>query len=508
MILTPYQVKGLAAFWEAYQAGHKRIVLTCPTGGGKTVMMGEVLLEALRLMLSAIVYVNKRLLTTQTSEALEEMNIPFGVRAAGHGEDSSFRVQLASMQTEHARLKSGKWDMHHSDIVIVDEAHVQQGKTAKAIFDKHVESGACILGLTATPLDMGEIYDHLIVAGTNSELRECGRLVPAIHYGCDEPDIKALKLKVQEGVDLTEQQNKKAIMTPTIFARVLDWYMKLNPSRKPALLFGPGVSESLWFAEKFVEAGIPAAHIDGSEIWMNGEFLTEGRKARKIVAEASRTGEVKVVCNRYVLREGVNWPWIEHLILAFVAGSLQTYLQIGGRGLRASPETGKTQVIIQDHGGAWWRHGSLNADRHWDLRYTNSIVSSLRADRMRAKKEREPWCCPACKQILNRGRCTCGWEKPPRPSRPVVQENGELREMVGDIFTPRRIYQKPNGEKLWEKMYYRSKTEKGQRTFRAAFALFAQENYFQWPDPTWRFMPKKEMDKYRLVKDVSVEDLH
>jgi superfamily II DNA or RNA helicase len=47
----------------------------------------------------------------------------------------------------------------------------------------------------------------------------------------------------------------------------------------------------------------------------------------------------------------VNWPWIEHLILAFVAGSLQTYLQIGGRGLRASPETGKTQVIIQDHGG-------------------------------------------------------------------------------------------------------------------------------------------------------------
>ena len=79
--------------------------------------------------------------------------------------------------------------------------------------------------------------------------------------------------------------------------------------------------------------------------------------------------------------------------------------------------------------------------------------------------------------------------------------------MVGDIFTPRRIYQKPNGEKLWEKMYYRSKTEKGQRTFLAAFALFAQENYFQWPDPTWRFMPKKEMDKYRLVKDVPMEDL-
>ena len=507
MELALYQSKGISDFWQAYAEGYKRIILTCPTGGGKTVMMGEILKDCLSRGLSAIVYVNKRLLTTQTSEALEEMDIPFGVRAAGHGEDHGYRIQLASMQTEHARLKSGKWDMHDADVVIVDEAHVQQGKTAKAIFDKHVENGATILGLTATPLDMGETYDHLIVAGTNSELRAAGRLVTAVHYGCDEPDLKALKLKVPEGADLSEQQNRKAIMTPTIFARVLDWHKKLNPEQKPALLFGPGVAESLWFAEKFVEAGIPAAHIDGGEIWMNGEFLSGGKRARKIVAEASRTGEVKVVCNRYVLREGVNWPWIEHLVLAFVAGSLQTYLQIGGRGLRSSPATGKTQLIIQDHGGAWWRHGSLNADRHWDLRYTNSIVSSLRADRMRAKKEHEPWCCPACKQILVRGQCTCGWVKPPRPSRPVIQANGELREMVGDIFTPRRICTKPNGETIWIKMYFRSKTERGCRTFRAAFALFAQENNFQWPDPTWKYMPKKEMDKYRLVKDVPMEDL-
>ena len=60
---------------------------------------------------------------------------------------------------------------------------------------------------------------------------------------------------------------------------------------------------------------------------------------------------------------------------------------------------------------------------------------------------------------------------------------------------------------MWEKMYFRSRTKKGERTFRAAMALFARENYFQWPDPTWRFMPKREIDKYRLVSEVPREHL-
>jgi superfamily II DNA or RNA helicase len=507
MDLLPYQSQGLDQLAEAIRAGHRRIVLTSPTGGGKTVMMGEILKRALAKGNRGIVYVNKRMLTTQTTDALSAMGIDHGIRAAGHGTDPSCLIQVASMQTEHARLKAGKWDMHDADIVLVDEAHVQQGKTAAAIFAQHVQMGAVVVGVTATPLDMGELYDHLIVAGTNSELRACGRLVPATHYGCDEPDFKALKLKDKEGADLTENENRKAIMTPTIFARVLEWHKRLNPEMKPAMLFGPGVQESLWFAERFVDAGIPAAHIDGADIWMNGEFLSSSRASRGILEDASRTGKVKVICNRYVLREGVNWPWIEHLILAFVAGSLQTYLQIGGRGLRASPETGKTGLIVQDHGGAWWRHGSLNADRVWNLNYTNSIVSAMRGDRMRAKVEKEPWRCPGCGQVLSRSVCPCGWEKPKKQSRPVVQANGELREMEGDIFKPRRIYTKPNGEELWEKMYFRSRTKKGERTFRAAMILFARENYFQWPDPTWRFMPKREIDKYRLVSEVPREHL-
>ena len=508
MELWPHQSRGINETLAAIARGERRICLTSPTGGGKTKMISTLISGYLDAGRRAVIYTNKKMLTTQNADAMSEMGITYGMRAAGHGTDTESLIQIASMQTEHSRVnRRQERALHNAELVIVEEAHVQLDKTAIKILNDHHAAGAAIVGVTATPLDMGEFYETLIVAGTNSELRACGALVPAIHYGADEPDLKALKIKESEGVNLTEKQAKKAIMTPTIFARVFDWYEKLNPERKPSILFGPGVNESLWFAEQFTKKGIPAAHIDGDDVWINGKFYPSDNDSRKAVADGSRDGSIKVVCNRYVLREGVNWPWIEHMILAYVVGSLQSYLQIGGRGLRASPSTGKTHLIVQDHGGAWWRHGSLNADRHWDLSYTNAIIAGLRGDRFRAKKETEPWRCPACAKIMTSAKCQCGFTCPPKRSRPVVQTDGSLREMTGDIYKPRRTMKHPNGEQIWERMFWRSRTEKGARTFRAAMALFARENNFAWPDRNWRFMPIHEIDFYRMVDSVPRERL-
>lgn len=512
MELKPHQTRGASETHAAIAAGERRIVITSPTGGGKTLIVGRLIADYLAMQRPSILYTNKKLLTSQNSDVLASLGLEHGIRADGHDTDLGQLVQIASMQTEHSRAtRSNVRSLHKADLVLVEEAHVQMGPTAKAILDKHHAEGAAIVGITATPLDMGEYYEKLIVAGTNSELRDCGMLVPAIHFGADEPDLKAMKIKETEDNNLGEKAQKKAIMTPTIFARVGEWFEKLNPEHKPTVLFGPGVQESLWFAEQFYSRkGLGSAHIDGDDVWINGKFYKSDPEARKAVADGSRDGSIVVVCNRYVLREGVNWPWICHGILAYVVGTLQTYLQIGGRFLRAFP--GKDHCTIQDHGGAWHRFGSLNADRHWDLSYTNSIVAGMRADRMRTKVDKEPWRCPKCGQIMSRSVCVCGHEMPPKKSRPVVQADGSLREMTGDIYRPRTTYSRPDGKAIWEKMFWRSRTEKGARTFRAAMALFARESMergkgYCWPDPTWPFMPIHELDKYRLVSSVPRERL-
>jgi hypothetical protein len=165
-------------------------------------------------------------------------------------------------------------------------------------------------------------------------------------------------------------------------------------------------------------------------------------------------------------------------------------------------------VSIQDHGGHWWRHGSLNIDRHWELEYTPTIAYGLRANRLREGKEAKPWRCPECSRICTRRACICGYEpKTVKVPKPVVSTDGELKMHSGDVFAPRRICKRPGAEKIWERMYWRSRTEKGARTFAAAFAMFARENYYQYPDPSWPFMPLNELDVFRLVADVPMNRL-
>jgi len=264
------------------------------------------------------------------------------------------------------------------------------------------------------------------------------------------------------------------------------------------------VPESLWFAEQFVSKGITAAHIDAEQIWINGHVYESTRETRDDVLEASKEGRIVVLCNRFVLREGIDAPWLAHGIFATVFGPLQSYLQSGGRLLRASP--GLESVTLQDHGGNWHRHGSLNADREWHLEDTSSSVAGLREDRLRAKKDWEPVRCPECARILNSLRCQCGWEaEGGRTSRPVISIEGELIEMHGDIYRPRRIDQRPELLKDWEKTYYRAK--KSDMTFRQAETLYAKEHKWRYRPRTLPLMPVAERDWHRKVGDVPVSRL-
>ena len=496
----PHQLKAVDDVLRAIASGEKRILLTSPTGGGKTKIMCNLIEHCVHGNQRVALYTNRRLLVEQTSRVMSAAGIDHGRRAAGYDDDDFFPVQVCSIQTEEARVyKARKWQLHDAKIVLVDEAHCQTGDVCRKILDEHVKAGAAVVGVTATPIGLGSMYDCLITAGNPTALRACGALVPAVHYGPDEPDLKAIRTSL--GEDLSEKQCVTAMMRFGVFGRVLESFNTLNPGKRPTLLFAPGVAESLWFATQFEKEGITAAHIDGESIYYQGKLEASTRARREEIFEASQDGKLTVICNRFVLREGVDMPWLRHGILATVFGSLQTYLQAGGRLLRAFP--GKESVTIQDHGGNWWRHGSLNEDRVWNLEYSAGMLAGMREDAYREKREIEPYRCPKCAKIVRGLKCACGWSaKKFIRARPVVQCDGQLKELHGEVFRARRISTKPNGAVLWERMYYRSKTDKGRRTFRVAAALFAQENNWGWPDPAWPFMPIHSLDWYRLVEDV------
>lgn len=527
----PHQTYAIEEVEKAIAADQKRILLTIPTGGGKTFVAASLIKIWRDQGFRTVVYTNRRLLVTQLSEMLDQYGITHGVRAAGRKERYDRDVQIASVQTEMARGKkaakmSAVATLHDCQRVLVDEAHLQTGDETEIIINQHLAEGAVKVGLTATPVDLQDYYDVLIQAGLTSELRACGALVEAIHFGPDEPDLKAFK-KLKKSLAqiesdtavISEGQARDLIMAPGIFGRVWEWFEKLNPTQEPTILFAPGVAESMWFAEQFEAKGVKAAHIDGKSIWVDGETKPTTQKLRQEVLDGSREGRIAVLCNRFVLREGIDAPWLAHGIFATVFGSIQTYLQSGGRLLRSHPST--PLVRIQDHGGNWWRWGGLNADRTWLLGNTANMMQGMRADALRQKKAPEPFLCPQCRAVCMAGRCrACGWSSQTIVrSRPVIGTNGELKFMTGDIFRPRTIYTKANGPALWKSMYWRSRTRKipkpdgtvkvvgYDRSFRSAEVVFAQENYWRWPDRRWPFMPKHEHDLYRLVGSVPFSDL-
>jgi superfamily II DNA or RNA helicase len=465
--------------------------------------------------LDSILFTNRRLLIDQLSDMMNKAGIPHGLRAAGHHPEHHHPFQIASLPTEHSRVVKAKtWETTPAKRVLVDEAHLHTNNMAQRIIGLYMEQGASVVYLTATPIGMGDVADELIQPSSLAEGRAHGALVLARHFGPDEPDLKQIgsvtwnddsdKTKSRRLVGSVDEHGEPDVKLVKLYGRVYANWKTLNPDGKPTILFAPGVKESVWFAQQFAARGVRAAHIDGEDVWVDGEFLRSSRATREEVLGESRTGTIGVLCNRFVLREGIDAPWLAHGILATVFGSLQSYLQSGGRLLRAHP--GLETVTIQDHGGNWYRHGSLNAERTWNLDFTANTLAGLREDRMREKLDAEPFRCPQCAMILATRRClNCGYVVPVGvKSRPVVTSEGELKEQRGDIFPPRRRRTQRDTVKNWTTAWFRA--YQAGMTFRQAETLFAREHYY-YPERNLALMPKAHGDWWRRVREVENDEL-
>lgn len=506
MSLWPHQVQARADIETAIKQGVRNLCVTCPTGGGKSRIMFE---DMNSDGTPKALYTDRRMLLDQLSRGLDSNSALFGVRASGVKPRLLEDIQLCMVQTEASRvLKKGR-DIHPASKIYIDELHKNGGAQMVSLLKKHRERrpDSVMIGFTATPLGIDHMAERLIIAGTNSELRRCGALVKAYHYGPDEPDTKWVgKVAVGEG-ECGLALNKRMEFAHRVFGSVIEHYMELNPEMRPAILFAPGVKESIWFAEELCAHGIKAAHIDGENVWVDGVLHRNDAALREEIAERHQRGEIKVVCNRFVLREGINWPWIYHGIFATVFGSLTSYLQAGGRILRAHESL--DHVVIQDHGGNWYRHGSLNEDREWKLGYTDRIVAGMREQAYREKQLQEPIVCPKCHAMrLSGPKCwSCGYEHTTK-SRLVLQKNGSLREMKGDIFR-KRIVLEPSVklEKEWTSRVNavrRSQKETVKdMTYAQLEVSFARDHNWRYAPRTLPEMPVDPVDWFRPVKEVT-----
>jgi superfamily II DNA or RNA helicase len=521
----PHQLRGLERWQDAYDRGVKRACLACPTGGGKTLMMRDVIVALVALGRRVSLLSNRKVLLDQLRGDLVDLRVDHGVRAAGHEPELDQPVQLCSLQTEVSRvLKRGQWPLHTNqpgDVAIFDEGHLHTVGHVVEYRRRVLAAGGRTLDVTATPIGMGNVADELIVAASNSELRACSAHLYIEHFAPDEPESLRGKSAPADGEDLTANQ-QRAVMGAVdengeanaklhgLYGRIWDNFEKINPDHDPFICFGPGVRESLWIAQQFTAKGVRTAHIDGEHIWLDGELHRRTAKDelwQEVLAE-SEAGTIKGLCCRFVLREGFNAPWLRHGIMATVFGSVGSYLQAGGRLSRY--QTGYASKTLQDHGGNFWRHGSLNIDRAWTLDDTPNRVYAKRADRIREKRERAPVVCPQCNRVLTRRECPCGFVvTTPKLPRAVVTHEGTLTRQTGDYFPERRRSTMTSGDIIgrWVVTWKRACSAKWYATYPQAEAFFAYENHGFYPNRAWPLFPIDDNDFYRCVLDVPVDRL-
>jgi DNA repair protein RadD len=122
--LRPYQTEIVDRFSVERAAGQRRIILVAPTGSGKTVISGEIIRRTVEAGGRALVLAHRREIVGQTSKKLTDIGIEHGIIQAGEPTDEAARVQVASLQTLHARaIRCTKIELPLADLIVVDEVH-------------------------------------------------------------------------------------------------------------------------------------------------------------------------------------------------------------------------------------------------------------------------------------------------------------------------------------------------------------------------------------------------
>ncbi len=406
--LRPYQIQALERVQARIAAGVRRIVIVLATGGGKTTIAVQIILEAISRGQCVLFLAHRRELISQTYRRLVQMGVPEAEVGVLMGNDPrrrpGARVQVASVDTLRNRAKP------RADIVFIDECHRALARSYQEISAHYPD--AVHLGLTATPYradgrGLGDAYQELVVVASPSELIAEGFLVaPSVFTVPGEhlPDLSSVHVRAG---DYESKQLEDAVNRKALIGNIVEHWVQLANGKR-TVAFAVSVEHSKHIAERFREAGVAAEHLDGT---------TPGDERDAILARLER-GETRVVANCNVLCEGWDQPSVKCAILARPTKSTGLYLQQAGRILRPWNDE---RAIVLDHAGCAVEHGLPQDDREFSL-------EGRKKSGRRAVAEAPTKVCPSCCAVVPVACRTCPEcsAEFPAPERVPEERSGVL----------------------------------------------------------------------------------
>ena len=398
MELRPHQEKAIEMIRQSLRTGHKRPLLAAPCSFGKTITAAWLLKAAAEKGKRVIFFADRVKLIDQTVAAFEALGLEFGVMQADHWmSDSSKPIQIASVQTIARRQRKPEFDL-----AIVDECATMYDSLTQ-LMDRYDQ--VPFIGLSATPYSkgLGKVYDDLLVPITTQELLDQGHLCPVDYYGGRSVSVKGIKTKAlgTGGSDYDPEALAEATENDKELSGdiVRNWR---EHGVGQTIAFSPSIKHSKYLVDLFLDAGVPAAHIDG--------YMDE--KERRHLFKAHDEGVIQVLSCSRLLNTGYDAPTVRTLIDCFPTKSLIVYQQRAGRIFRTAP--GKERAIYLDHAGNVKRHGFAESLVPEELDKGEQQFQESRQVKEREEKEKRVQACPVCKRQMQGIRCQCGYTIPIR----------------------------------------------------------------------------------------------
>lgn len=407
----PFQQAAHEALRQGFREGHKNQLIMAPTGAGKTYLGHRIAHEALVKGRKVVFMCDRTTLINQTSKAADAYGLgAHGIVQANHWRrNTEMPYQIASAQTV---AKRGYWP--EADVIVIDEAHTQL-----KVWTEYVnETKAAVIGLSATPFSpgLGKLFSNLINATTMHDLTLSGVLVPMRVFTCKRADMTGAATAGGEWTDSAAEARGMEIIGDV----VTEW-IKFGQNRK-TIVFGATIKHCQELARQFLDAGVMAAVFTSD---------TTGPERELLLKEYSkRDSALRVLISVEALAKGFDVPDVGCVVdCRPLRKSLSTAIQMWGRGLRSSPDTGKVDCLLLDHSGNIARFAEDYSTIFFDG--LDALDMGEKLDKT-IRKEPEDFAakgCPSCGYTPFAKRCmSCGFEH--QAAALVEAVPGEMQEVM------------------------------------------------------------------------------
>jgi len=427
--LRDYQEKAITELREYIKNGLTKVIMALPTGGGKSIIFGKIIANAVERGKTILWLVHRRNLVYQMRDVLEQFGIECGLIMAGNESDTKLLVQLGTIQTYSRRLNLDTLYNNRfyidADLVLIDEGHRSLSKTYMDVIELYHDK--IIISCTATPMradqrGVGEVYDSIADIAGVQQLTEQGYLSPARYFAPSTPDLQDVKIAM--GDYIVKQLDKKMNKTKLNGDIVENWLK--NGENRQTIVFCVNVKHSIAICDEFKRQGISAEHLDAKS----------SDNDRDDVFSRMESGDTRIICNVGLYQEGLDVPAVSCIVMARPTKSMGLYRQCCGRGLRVFP--GKKDCLIFDHGGVIEEHGFLEDEILWNL--NGKEIAWKKVDR----NIREPKLskCRICQEIFSGTKICprCGTE---------LKSFGKKVETTDDKLIELKKKKKNNREYSW-----------------------------------------------------------